>query len=136
MTALAADRNTPYKGTEVQEVPVKGGVKIHGGALLVLNAGFAAPGTTATGLIALGRAESGVDNTSGADGDVVVRVRKPTAKSFKWANSASTDEITQADVGSTCYIVDDQTVAKTDGTSTRSAAGTVVAVDSSGVWVE
>lgn len=59
-------------------------------------------------MIALGRAEAGVDNTSGADGDVVARVRKATAKAFKWANSASTDEITQAEVGAACYLVDDQ----------------------------
>lgn len=134
MTQLAADRNTPYKGTEVQEVPVKGGVKIHGGALLVLDSGYAAPGTTATGLKAFGRAEAGVDNTTGADGDVVVRARKPTAKAFKWANSPGADEITQAEVGDVCYIVDDQTVAKLS--TGRSVAGTVVAVDSSGVWVE
>ena len=34
------------------------------------------------------------------------------------------------------YIVDDETVAKTDGTATRSAAGKVVGLDSDGVWVE
>ena len=35
----------------------------------------------------------------------------------------------------TAYIVDDQTVAKTNGSSTRSAAGTIVDVDAQGVWV-
>ena len=34
-----------------------------------------------------------------------------------------------------CYIVDDQTVAKTDGSSARSKAGTIVNVDDQGVWV-
>ena len=33
-------------------------------------------------------------------------------------------------------MVDDQTVAKTDGTGTRSAAGVVVNVDALGVWVD
>ncbi|MFB0515162.1 MAG: hypothetical protein ACETWG_00985, partial [Candidatus Neomarinimicrobiota bacterium] len=33
------------------------------------------------------------------------------------------------------YIVDDQTVAKTDGTGTRSPAGFIEDVDSNGVWV-
>ena len=37
-----------------------------------------------------------------------------------FANSASGDLITAAEVGSDCYIVDDQTVAKTNGSSTRS----------------
>ena len=42
----------------------------------------------------------------------------------------------QADVGADCYIVDDQTVAKTNGTNTRSVAGKIIAVDADGVWVK
>ena len=34
-----------------------------------------------------------------------------------------------------CYVVDDETVAKTNGTNTRSRAGVVVDVDAQGVWV-
>lgn len=131
MAALAADRNTPYKGTEIQDVPVKAGVTIHGGSLVVLSGGYAAPGSTATTLIALGRAEAGVVN-SGADGDVTVRVRK--GKAFRWNNSAAADEITQAEVGANCYIVDDQTVAKV--ATGRSIAGKVIEIDAAGVWVE
>ena len=44
--------------------------------------------------------------------------------------------MTQADLGKSCYIVDDQTVAKTSGGATRSLAGKVVGVDVDGVWVE
>ena len=39
-------------------------------------------------------------------------------------------------MGSDCYIVDDQTVAKTNGTNTRSVAGKIIAVDADGVWVK
>jgi hypothetical protein len=39
-------------------------------------------------------------------------------------------------IGNDCYIVDDQTVAKTNGTATRSIAGKIRAVDAQGVWVE
>ena len=53
-----------------------------------------------------------------------------------FGNSTSTDAITLADVGSDCYIVDDQTVAKTNGSGTRSRAGRVFDVDSEGVWVD
>ena len=35
------------------------------------------------------------------------------------------DAIAQADVGKVCFIVDDQTVAKTNGGNTRSPAGIV-----------
>ncbi len=43
----------------------------------------------------------------------------------RFANSAAGDLITKADIGAACYIVDDQTVARTNGTNTRSPAGVV-----------
>ncbi|MCY1307350.1 hypothetical protein D9M70_572660 [compost metagenome] len=52
---------------------------------------------------------------------------------FKWANDGS---INQAHFMKTAFIVDDQTVAATDGTGTRSAAGRIVGIEADGVWVE
>lgn len=130
MTALTADRATRARTGEYIEDPVAAGVTIFAGALVVLDAtGYAAPGTTATGLVARGRAEEHVDNSAGADGAVSVRVRRGI---FRFANDSSVDRTT---IGKTAYIVDDQTVAATDGTGTRSAAGEVVDVDADGVWV-
>lgn len=131
--ALSAARNTPERTGDVLGYPVKGSTKVYQGGLTVLNAGYAAPGSAATGLVAVGRAEETVDNSSGADGAVTIKVKRGT---FKFANSASGDLIAQADVGNDCYIVDDQTVAKTSNTNTRSVAGKIVAVDSDGVWVK
>ena len=132
--ALTADRKTPMKDGEIISVPVAASSKVFAGGLTVINAtGYAAPGSVATTLTYLGRAEENVDNSSGVDGDLNVLVRRK--KAFKWKNYAS-DLIVQADLGKTCYIVDDEQVAKTDGTSTRSAAGKVVGFDSDGVWVE
>lgn len=134
MPALSADRNTPMKDGELIPVPIAANVKIFAGSLVVANAsGYAAPGSTATTLTYLGRAEEQVDNTGGADAAKTVRVRRK--KAFKFANLA-TDLVTQAELGKTCYIVDDQTVAKTNGTNTRSAAGKVLGVEADGVWVE
>jgi len=134
MTALSADRNTPNRSGEDFVRDVAAGVKIFAGAIVALNAtGFATPGATSTTLKALGRAEEQVDNTGGADGAVTVKVRRGL---FRFANSAAADEITAADIGNDCYIVDDQTVAKTSGTSTRSIAGKIRDVDALGVWVE
>lgn len=134
MTALTKDRNTIEKGGELRVDPVKGSTTIHAGSLVCLDAnGWAVPGATATTLKARGRAEEAVDNSAGADGALSVKTKKGT---FVFANSAGGDEITAADVENTCYIVDDQTVAKTDGTSSRSAAGKIVSVDASGVAVE
>lgn len=132
--ALAADRNTPMKDGELVSVPVATNVKIYAGALVAANAtGFATPGAVATTLTYLGRAEEYVDNTGGADGAKKVLVHRN--KAFKFKNAAA-DLVTQADLGKTCYIVDDETVAKTNGTSTRSAAGKVICVESDGVWVQ
>lgn len=133
MPPLAADRNTPMEEGELISVPVAAGAKIFAGALVVANAtGYAAPGSTALNLTYLGRAEGFVDNTGGADGAVSVNVRR--LKAFKFANSG-TDAVTQADLGKTCYIVDDETVSATDGAGTQSAAGKVIGLDANGVWV-
>lgn len=130
---LAADRNTPMMDGELIAVPVATAVKIYGGALVAANAaGYATPGATATTLTYLGRAESQVDNTAGANGAKTVNVRR--GKAFKFKNSGA-DAVTQAELGKVCYIVDDETVAKTNGTATRSAAGIVLGVESDGVWV-
>lgn len=133
MAALTVDRDTPRRaGIEFRD-PVAASKTLYAGALVVLDAsGNAAPGSTATGLTARGCAQETVDNSGGSAGDVSVPVR---AGVFRFANSASTDEIKRTEIGDTCYIVDDQTVAKTDATSTRSEAGTVVDVDTDGVWV-
>lgn len=131
--ALIADRNTPLKDGEEIGVPMAAGAKIYGGGMVVANAtGYAAPGSTATTLTYLGRAEEQVDNADGNDGDKTVLVRR--GKAFKFENS-DTDPVTQASLGKSCYIVDDETVAATSGGSTRSAAGIVVGLDDDGVWV-
>lgn len=132
--ALAADRNTPMKDGELISVPVATNKKIYAGSLVAANAtGFATPGATATTLTYLGRAEECVDNTGGADGAKSVLVRR--GKAFKFKNAAG-DAVTQAELGKTCYITDDETVSKTNaGGNTQSAAGKVVGVDADGVWV-
>ena len=85
-------------------------------------------GATSTTLVALGVAmtESPAGYTTQPDCEAGV---------FAFANSAAADEIADSDAGSDCYIVDDNTVALTDGTPTRSVAGKIVRVDDDGVWV-
>lgn len=134
MPPLTKDRNTPRRDGEAISVPMAANAKIYGGALVVANAaGFAAPGSTAATLTYLGRADEFADNTGGVDGAVSVLVRRK--KAFQFGNSAA-DPVTQASLGKLCYIVDDNSVAKTNGGNTRSAAGIVLGVDQDGVWVE
>lgn len=133
MVALTANRNTLVLQGDVLVGPVGASSKIFAGAIVMRNAaGYLVKGATATGGFGVGAADALADNTSGADGAIVVRYQ---AARGRFANSASGDLIVQADVGKVCWIVDDQTVAKTNGTNTRSPAGFVESVDSLGVVV-
>lgn len=134
MTVLATDRTTPKRSGTRLSLPVAANAVIYAGALVCLTAaGFATKGATSTTLKVAGVAQQRVDNTGGADG--ALRVEVEAGHTWLMANSAAGDLITLANVGDVAYIVDDQTVAKTSGGSTRSVAGYVVDVDASGVWV-
>lgn len=132
MAPLTKDRNTQRMTGDVYSYPVAANAVIYAGALVALAAGLAAPGATAANLIAVGRAEEQIDNTDGAASAVKIRVRSGV---FHFANSVGGDEIVATDVGADCFIVDDQTVAKTNGGATRSQAGRIAQVDGLGVMV-
>lgn len=130
--ALISDRNTKSRSGGQYACPALAGAVFYAGAIVVLDAnGYAKPGVTATDLITVGRADHRLTNT-GASGSVQILV---VPGIYQYKNSAGADEITIAFVGHDCYIVDDETVAKTSGTSTRSVAGKVMAVNEDGVWV-
>lgn len=134
MAALTKDRNTLRRDGVLHSDPVAASTRIYAGSLVCLNAsGYAVPGSTSATLSARGVAQEQVDNSSGLAGDKRVETRRGV---FKFANSASGDAITIANIGANCYIVDDQTVALTHATTTRSLAGVIRGVDSDGVWVE
>jgi hypothetical protein len=133
MGALTSDRNTPRSAGDDKVMGVAAAKKIFAGAIVLMTtAGFATPGATGVNLIGAGIAQQQVDNTAGANGDVTVRVREGI---FRVGNSAAGDAITVADRGRICYAVDDQTVAKTSGSNTRSVAGIIIDVDDLGVYV-
>ena len=147
MTALATKRNTPEKASSfamAHEQGVAAAQLCFVGALVCVDTtdGFITPGAVSTTLIAAGvvtAEEDGgtgnADNGSGADGDINVRFRSGI---FFFANDGGT-AVVQADVGSDCFILDDQTVSG-DNTG-RSVAGKVYQVDGAsglygaGVWV-
>lgn len=133
MAALSADRATAERAGEEASYDVAAAVVCRAGGIAVLDAaGNVKPAVTAVGLVCAGMFPETVDNSAGAAAAVKAKVR---AGVFRFANSAAGDAITKAEIGDTCYLVDDQTVAKTDGAATRSAAGKIVDVDNAGVWV-
>ena len=133
-TALAADQDMPEREPKIFSYKVASGAKCYAGGIAVRNStGYVQPATTATGLVALGIFEEQADNTLGQDGDIEARVREGV---FVLGNSADSDAITIADLGNACYLVDDATVAKTNGSNTRSVAGIIRYLDDLGPWVE
>lgn len=134
MAALAKDRATKERSGDLREPGVKAATRIFAGSMVALDAsGRAVPMAAALNLKGIGVSTEQVDNTAGADNAKRVRVRTGV---FLFANSSAGDLITAADINADCYGVDDQTVAKTSGTNTRSVAGKVFDVDAQGVWVK
>lgn len=127
-----ADQMGAMRPADYYTLPVAASTKILAGTIVMIDAGYAKAGATATGKIAAGIADETVDNTGGADGALKVRV-KPGI--FKVLNLAG-DPVVAAGVGADCFIADNQTVAATNGTNTRSRAGVVVQLDSDGVFVQ
>lgn len=130
--ALTENRNTPRIEGDLISGLVAAATTIFAGALVMRTAtGYLTEGATALGSIGVGRAEEEVAN-AGVNGAETIKVRPGI---FQFKNSSAGDAITIAEIGDVCFIVDDETVAKTDGTGTRSPAGFVHAVDAQGVWV-
>lgn len=136
MTAAAAARVTPEKASKpfaaTKSLPVKTATTIYEGTMVALDStGYAVPAATDTDHRIQGVATDTVVN-AGASGAKHVKVAIGV---FMMNNSAAADAIAVTERGSECYIVDDNTVAKTDGTGTRSRAGNIEDVESAGVWV-
>ncbi len=132
--ALTKERNTIARDGKSISAPVAAAKKILAGALVALDAsGNVTPGAVSATLKKPGRAPLTVDNSTGAAGDQKSDIEFGV---FLWKNSASADAITRADIGNNCYIVDDETVAKTSDTNARSVAGKVFDVETNGVWVD
>lgn len=133
--AASKDRDTKRRlGADVAD-PIAANVKIFAGTLYALNSsGDAVPASAVAAQRTRGVCQETVDNTGGAAGAQTVKGRVDGWFNFK--NSASTDLIGRADIGNPCYVVDDETVAKTSNSSARPVAGIVRDVNASGVWIE
>lgn len=130
---LTQDRNTPRRAGEMFEFAVAAATVCYAGGIAVLtSAGYVQPGSATGGQVALGVFAERANNATGSAGDIKAKVESGT---FRFGNSASDEALAVADIGKYCFIVDDQTVAKT-AAGGRSVAGIVRDVDSQGVWVE
>ncbi len=126
MTALIEERTVERIGDELVPTRIKrlvaANIKCIKGGIAANVAGYARPGITATGHKYFGVFDETVDNLGGAAGAKVAQVIRGV---FGFVNSSAGDAIAQADVGNNAYVVDDNVVAKTDGTGTRSVLGPI-----------
>ncbi len=128
--------NHPYRAGETVSVPVAAKKEIERGALVALTAaGYALAATETTAIKVIGRADTYVDNSSGANGDVRVPVLRKRA--FLFTNTASgADEIKLVHLMEPCYLIDDATVGATDDSGKRLEVGIVIEISDEGIWVE
>lgn len=135
MTAAVRDKENTRRYGAVGDgyqfdLPLTASAEAFGGTIAVLDSGGnVKPGVTGTGLKTLGVFDRHVLNTA------VAGAKKATVKPGVWGPFANSGSIVAADRLALCYVVDDQTVARTDGTGTRSVAGLVMDVTSEGVYV-
>ncbi len=134
MTALSAAKASRFeRWTYHQFTLASGNVAYQGGlACLDLSTGKVEPGHEETDLLVIGTFDETVDATA-ADKQVNVNLRKEIEVEW-WANSGD-NAVVSTDVGSYCYVEDDQTVGSE--AAGRAIAGRVWAVDATkGVAVE
>ena len=137
MTAAAADRILSQHGdqaiVEDYEIPMGASTTIYRGTIVSLDqSGYGFPGTASLVRTPIGVATEQKVN-SGAAGAKTIRIQKGC---FGFVNSAGDDLVTFADVGRPCYVVDDQTVARTSANGARPFAGRVARIENSLVFVE
>jgi hypothetical protein len=135
MAATTTNRDTRTTGAKIRLVPIAANEVLPAGVIAQVNTSGVGVNATATAANrTIGVNQYRVDNTGGVAGAKKAQIERGVFGPF--ANSTSTDQITLADLGANCFVVDNQTVAKTNGAGARPVAGSVFNVDAEGVWVE
>ena len=130
-TALSASRNTPHRSGEKVALTMASNVIVYAGSMVCVDSsGLANPAADSSGFAVVGMAERTVDNrTAVYSATKTITVDRGV---FRWANA---DTILASDIGKIVYVTDDATVNKTGG-GQNIIAGSVVDVDTDGVWVD
>ncbi len=135
--ALTQGKLLQERDNKQASYPVAAGAVGFQGGLVMLQAGLLkravaqATAGAAAACMVVGVAEKGFVGGQ-ADGEVRAQTRRGT---FLFRNSSAADAITLSAVGQPAFVVDDETVALTSNTNVRPKAGTIVDVESAGVWV-
>jgi hypothetical protein len=131
MAAATADQDFNIRNGEITTLPLAAATKVFSRTLAAADsAGRVKPGADTAGLRIVGWFEHYQDNSAGSAGDLSVQVRRGIIK----LNNSGSAAVDADDVGKLCYVEDDNTVAESN--TNKVVAGTVVEVESDGVWVE
>lgn len=129
--ASTTSRSTDYRSGERLALPVAAATLLLLGTIACIDAnGRLVPGANTDGLKIGGLVLAEADNSTGGAGAIRGNVERGI---YRFENSA-TSPLAAADVGTICFVEDNDTVAKT--TTHRVKAGLVLEVDASGVWVD
>lgn len=133
MTALTEDKKLEYREGVELSCPVDDGDTIYGGSFVCVNAdGYLVPGDDAAGLLFHGVALEQKDNSAGADGDLECQIRRRGV-----VKAILDTAITQANVGDSVYLVDDQTVDLVGNTTHDIFCGIIAEyIDTTHAWID
>jgi hypothetical protein len=131
MAAQTIDRPRAHYGkiAKPMKIPATAGALVREGVMVSEVSGLGLETVTATTHNVLGVSRKRCDNTGGA---AAAKTIEYDEGDFAFENSAAADALANADIGNLVYAVDNNTVAKTDGTSTRSVAGRLMGFMSDG----
>jgi hypothetical protein len=134
MAALTGDAQRRRKGQITEQVyQVAANAVIYYNAIVALDAsGYLVPAADTAGLDVVGIADEPANNTGGANGALEVRVYRGAAL----IATTGASKLVQADVGGDAFILDDNTVVKTAGTTNNVVGGEVLELaNADAVWV-
>lgn len=131
--SVARDLYAPGPPSEVYDAAVS--IQFYQGSIVAIQTttGKLVKGTASTTLKVVGVAAKELNTTGLTGDDLCIAVDHGTFGDFTSAGGA--DLIEADDIKKLCYVVDDDTVALTDGGGTRSVAGTIHKVLSDGLVV-
>ena len=122
-----------------EDLPVAADTIIYGGSVVVTGPdGLARPGYEAPDITVWGKATETVDNRGKPAGAQKITVMLSRSyRKFRYDNDVSGTPLSQADIGQSCFLLDDHTFSADDNSGARSTGGTLIAIDPGGakVWV-
>lgn len=125
MTAITAGRAYKSRAFGRRSHPIAAAITLWRGAMVFCNGSGYADMTTGNGLKCLGISPGDQVNAGSAG---AFRAELEFGEVYDFAIGTSSDALTDADAGATVYAIDNATVGKTSGSSSRSIAGTLVEV--------